>query len=106
MKPLNQLLGIFYRKPIPFMSWTPALIELFNKLKTVVRSSPGLARFDPDKPTFLNTDWIVEGMVWILIHPADNEESQQAVQLSCETGECIFDLSKNGARLRPLEFVS
>ena len=40
MKPLYKYLKLFYRKPIPLMDWAPALIELFNKLKKGVISSP------------------------------------------------------------------
>ena len=62
MKILQKFLKQFYRKPIPLMAWTPALIELFNELKKVVTSSPVLAIFDPDKTTFLKTYWSAEGM--------------------------------------------
>ena len=34
-----------------------------------------LARFDPDKPVFLKTDYSAEGMGWILMHPATDPES-------------------------------
>ena len=36
------------------------------------------------------------------MHPAGDEESQQEVKLLHETGECLFDMSKNGSILRPL----
>ena len=74
MNPLRKFLKLCYRKPIPLMDWTPALIESFKKLK-IVTISPVLARFDPNKPTFLKTDWSAEGMLWIIIQPAYDEES-------------------------------
>ena len=88
------------------LAWTPAIISLFEELKVGVTSSPILARFDPDKPTFLKTDWSAEGMGWILMQPADDAESQKASALLKKTGECLFDLSMTGARLKPVFFGS
>ena len=56
------------------MTWTPALIELFDEFKKGVTSSQVLGRFDPNKPTFLQNYWTAEGMGWILMHPADDDE--------------------------------
>jgi hypothetical protein len=106
LKPLRKLNKQYYRKGIPIASWTPELISLFEELKVGITSSPVLARFDPNKPTFLKTDWSAEGMGWILMQPADDEESVRATKLLKKTGECLFDLSKNGARLRPIAFGS
>ena len=69
------------------MSWTPEVVELFNGLKKGMTSSPVLEIFDPNKPNLLNTDWRAEVMVWILMHPTDDEELQRAVKLLRETGE-------------------
>ena len=52
---------------------TPELIKLFDKLKKLVTYSLFLARFYPDKPTFLKTDWNAEGVGWILIQTAYDE---------------------------------
>lgn len=106
LKPLRKLCKKYFRKSIPFMEWTPELIQLFEDLKRCVTSSPVLARYDPNKPTFLKTDWSAEGMGWILMQPADDEESQEAIKILLETGECLFDLSPNGPRLRPVAFGS
>ena len=73
MKTLHEFLKQFYRKPIPLMVRTPALIELFDELKKGVKFSPVLAIFYPDKPTFLKTDLSAEGMGWIIMQPADDE---------------------------------
>ena len=94
MNPLRKFLKIFYRKPIPLMAWTPALIEIFNKLKKVVTSSKVLARFDTNKLTFLKTYWRPEVVGSILMQPIDDEESQQVVKLLRETREFLFNLSK------------
>ena len=106
LKPLRRLVKKYYRKEIPQMAWTADLIALFNELKKIITSSPVLARFDSSKPTFLKTDWSGEGMGWILMQPADDEESHRATAHLLETGECVFDLSKNGTRLRPVAFGS
>ena len=45
-------------------------------------------------------------MCWILIQPADDEESQKATAHLKNTGECLFDLSKHGAQLKPVFFGS
>ena len=62
LKPLRKLCKRFYRKELPQMGWTPELIALFAELKVGITSSPVLARFDPEKPTFLKTDWSAEGI--------------------------------------------
>ena len=44
-------------------------------------SSPVLEIFDPNKKTFLKTDWIAEGMGWIIVQTADAKESQLALKI-------------------------
>ena len=106
IKPLRVLIKKYFRSDIPLMAWTPTLITLFHDIKVSITSSPVLARYDPSKPTFLKTDWSAEGMGWILMQPADDEESIKATKLLRETGECLFDLTRGGARLRPTGFGS
>ena len=106
LKPLRKLVKTYYRKPIPPSAWTPEFVKLFSDLKSCITSSPVLARFDPAKPTFLKTDWSSEGMGWILMQPADDEESKIAMAHLRRTGECLFDLSLKGARLKPVAFGS
>lgn len=106
LKPLRRLCKKYFRKDIPQMEWTRELITLFEELKICITSSPILARYDPEKPTFLKTDWSAEGMGWILMQPADDEESSKAAKILLEDGTCHFDLCKNGARLRPIAFGS
>jgi len=65
-----------------------------------------LSRFDTSRPTFLKTDWSSEGMGWILMQPVSDIESQAATTKLLTTGECLFDLSKYGARLKPIAFGS
>ena len=106
IKPLRRLIKLYFRTQIPVMAWTQESLELFNDIKICITSSPVLARYDPAKPTFLKTDWSAEGMGWIMMQPADDDESIAATKILLETGECLFDLTKNGARLRPTGFGS
>ena len=92
LKLLRKLLKTYYRKTIPLVAWTPDLIQLFEELKVTITSSPVLARFDPEMPTFLKTDWSAEGMGWILMQPANDVESEKAAKIVLKSGECLFDL--------------
>ena len=71
-----------------------------------ITSAPVLARIDTTRPVFLKTDWSSEGMDWILMQPANENESQAASKKLLASVECLFDLSKHGARLKPITFGS
>ena len=71
-----------------------------------ITSVPVLARFDTTRPTFLKTDWSSEGMGWILMQPSNENETQAASKQLLVSGEYLFDLSKQGARLQPIAFGS
>ena len=73
-------------------------------MESCIISLPILARFDPTKPLFLKIDWSAEGMAWVLMHPANDEESNQAANKIVETGEFDFGLEKNVARLQPVSY--
>ena len=45
-------------------------------------------------------------MGWILMQPADEKESQKSTAHIKKTRECLFDLFKNGAQLKPVAFGS
>ena len=45
-------------------------------------------------------------MGWILMQQSDEKESSQVVKLIIKNGECKSDLTKNGARLQHIDFVS
>jgi hypothetical protein len=106
LKPMRKMIRDWYRSNIPLMAWSPSLIALFEELKKDITSSPVLARFDPSQPTFLKTDWSANGMGWILMQPAMDEDSQRAVKELKDTGECKFDLSIKGPRLNPVAYGS
>jgi hypothetical protein len=72
IKPLRRLKRTHHRKPIPTDICTPPLINLWDKLKIGITSSPCLARFDSSKPCFLKTDWSARGMGWIFMQPDDS----------------------------------
>ena len=69
IKPLQILQRKYHRKVISLSLWTTELRELFHLCKTNLTTSPVLARFDSNKPTFLKTDWSAEGMEYILLQP-------------------------------------
>ena len=45
-------------------------------------------------------------MGWILLQPANNDDSKAAAKLLQRGMECKFDLDKDGARLQPIAFGS
>jgi hypothetical protein len=106
IKPLRALERQHHRKPIPSPLWTPPLTALWDELKLSITSSPCLARYDSSLPCFLKTDWASTGMGWILMQPDNSDASRIALALLRSTGECTFDLTMNGARLRPVRFGS
>lgn len=106
LKPLRALERQYRRKNIPASAWTQELQSLFQDFKELIISSPLLARYDPTKPTFLKTDWSAYGMGWILCQPDDSPLSLKAITKLQSTGECDFDLTMKGPRLRPIAFGS
>ena len=54
---------------------------------------PVLPRFDTTLPTFLKIEWSSECMGWILMQPANDNESQAASKKLVASGEYLFDLS-------------
>ena len=106
LKPLRKLYRTFFRKAIPAEAWTTELKQLFYDLKLSITSPPVLGRYNPDHPVFLKTDWSAHGMGWILMQPADDDASKEALVHLQETGECLFELDVGGARLQPIEYGS
>ena len=60
------------------MAWTSDIISLFHELKFSINSYPIVSCFDPEKLAYWKTDWSAEGIVWILMQLADDEEYQNA----------------------------
>jgi len=106
VKPLRALERQHHRKPIPPAMWTTSLTHLWDELKLAITSSPCLARYDSTLPCFLKTDWAGTGMGWILMQPDNSDASKAALALLRSEGICQFDLTMNGARLRPIRFGS
>ena len=88
------------------MAWSSELIKLFEELKVTLTSSFVLAQFDEEKSTFLKIDWSAEDIDWIIMQPAKDVESSRATKELLDTGNCLFDLSKDGPRLQPIQFES
>jgi hypothetical protein len=55
---------------------------------------------------FLKADWAGTGMGWILMQPDDSDASAAELALFQSDGICNFDVTMNGARLRPIRFGS
>ena len=88
------------------MGWSPSLIKFFCNCKNDFVTSPLLLRFVCSRPTFLKTDWSAGGMGYILMQPDDSSDSIAAIHHLADTGKCLFDLSLDGPRLRPVLFES
>ena len=88
------------------MALTRDIIDLFHESKVSITSSLVLSWFNPNIPKQLKTHWSAEGVGWILMQPADDEESQKATAHLKNTGEVIFDLFRHGVRLKPVAFGS
>ena len=93
-------------KVIPLSLRTAELRDLFHLCKTDLTTSPVLARFDSNKPTFLKIDRYAEGMGYILLQPDDSDESITATKLLSSTGDCLFDLLPSSPRLRAVTYNS
>ena len=50
--------------------------------------------------------WSANGMGWVLMQPDDSPDSKAALHILRTTGSCNFDVTMNGARLRPCRFGS
>ena len=88
------------------MAWKSDLLKLFEDIKVCITSSSVLVQYNPSKPIFLKTDWSADGMDWIMMQPDNDKESIDATKLLLETGECNFDITRRGVRLRPTNFGS
>ena len=106
IKLIRKLQRVHHRKTIPIMSWTPSLIKFFCSCKSNLVTSPLMLRCDSSCPIFLKTDWSTGGMGYILMQPDDSPDSLAAITHLATTGECLFHISLDGPRLRPLLFGS
>ena len=52
------------------------------------------------------TDWSSKFMGWILMEPADDVDSIAAAVHLKKTGNCLFDISLDGARPKTIAFGS
>ena len=106
IKPLRKLQREYYRKDIPIMGWTPPLIKLCCDCKFNLISSPLLLRYDSSRPTFLKTDWSAVDIGYIVMQPDDSLDSLAFIKHLAATGDCLFDVSLDSSRLRPVLFLS
>ena len=87
------------------MGWTPSLVQLFFDCKSNL-ITPLLLRYDSSRPTFLKRDWSAGGMGYILMQTDDSPDSLAAIKHLAATDECVFDVSLDSPRLRPVLFGS
>ena len=62
--------------------------------------------FDSSRQKFLKTDWSTGGAGYILVQSDDSSDSIVTMKHLADTGECLYDLSLDGSRLRPVLFGS
>jgi hypothetical protein len=62
--------------------------------------------YDSSKPCFLKTDWLANGMGWVLMQPDSSASSIQALHHLRLEGTCKFDVTMHGARLGAICFGS
>ena len=89
LKSLRLLQPSRYQKCIPIDAWSTILVKRFDRCKKGNISSPVLARYDSDTHCFLNIDWSVVGMEYILLQPDDREEFKTATVNFFEK-ECVI----------------
>ena len=77
------------------MTWSQALHKLINNINVCITSYPVLDRYDPDKPTFLKTDWSAKDIGFILMQPVNDEVSQKVTDIVLN----LFDITISELRL-------
>ena len=97
---LRALYTKYLHKNIPVSEWAEEMIALFESLKIDLTSQPVLARFDSTKLIILKTDWSCLGFSFILMQPANDEESRIASQKLISTGVCDFVIKLSGSGMR------
>lgn len=106
LTPLCRLAWEYKHAEIPAAAWTPNRTALFEKLKRNITLSPCLKRADCLKPFSLKTDWSATGIGWVLMHAADNDALQQALNDLADGKPCRFDETRDGPWLQPVLFGS
>jgi RNase H-like domain found in reverse transcriptase len=54
----------------------------------------------------VKTDWCKDGIGAVLLQPDNSQTSQLAEHMENKGGQCLFDLTRSGLRLRPISFLS
>ena len=97
---------MYHRQALPLLDWSPQLIEVFEKCKNNLVTSPLLLRYDSSKLTVLKTDWSAGSMGYILMQPNNSPDSIAAIETLQSTSECLFDQTLSSPRLMPVFFNS
>ena len=97
--PLWALIHKYKCKPIPDSEWTDTNKNIFHKLKQSLSSSPCLAWYDSTQPCFLETDWSVTGMGFVLMQIDNNDLSTNLIKHWSEISVGKLKVNLNGACL-------
>ena len=104
--PLREVMKLDYTEAITPQIWTPAVAASWNGIKESILGDPCLARFDHRKLTVIRTDFSAAGFGYVLLQPADDPVSIDAM-MKCMEGKGFDFLTKDSrAILRPVSFGS
>ena len=104
--PLREVMKLDYTEPITPQIWTPSVAGSWTGIKESILGDPCLARFDHRKLTVLRTDFSAAGFGYVLLQPADDPISINAMN-KCMAGNGFDFLTKDSrAILRPVAFGS
>ena len=79
--------------------WLDEHDDVLHKLKSLILSSPILARPDPDRRFYLKTDWSRYAMAAVLCQADEDDLSRNLEELENQGGPCMFELTQKGIRL-------
>ena len=77
-----------------------------NDIKNALLADPLLRRADTNKRIYLRTDFSSFGFGFVILQPANDKVSQDAMIREEAGGVCEFDMKKKGPRLLPCAFGS
>ena len=77
-----------------------------NDIKKALLADPLLRRADANKRIYLRTDFSSFGFGFVILQPANDKVSQDAMIREEAGGVCEFDMKKKGPRLLPCAFGS
>jgi hypothetical protein len=86
--------------------WTEEDDTLFATLKQEIISGPVLKRPDPNRRFYLKTDWSAHAQGAVLLQADCTKEDEEAIRREIAGGNCEYEKTLSGLRLRPTAFLS